>query len=97
MAQGPTTKVSNLKLKHLIKLAETFCIKAEDGEWEVREGTYQAILKSVNHVKTEMAKQDRQRRRTMDISYVQDPERREMVGKQNTKKNPIEQAFDDEQ
>ena len=97
MAKGPTTKVSNAKLKHLIKLGETYCIKAEDGEWEVEPGTYQAILKSVDHVKTEMAKQDRQRRRTMNISYVQEPERRQMVGQQNTQqKNLIEQAFDDE-
>ena len=97
MAKGPTTKVSNAKLKHLIKLAETYCIKAEDGEWEVEPGTYQAILRAVDHVKTEMAKQDRQRRRTMNISYVQDPERREMVGQQNTRqKSVIEQAYDDE-
>ena len=96
MAKGPTTRVSNTKLKHLIKLAETFCIKAENGEWAVESGTYQAILKSVDHVKTEMAKQDRQRRRTMNITYVQDPERREMVGQQNTRqKNVIEQAYDE--
>ena len=74
MSKGPTTKVSNAKLKHLIKLAETFCIKAENGEWGVEPGTYQAILKSVDHVKTEMAKQDRQRRRTMNISYIEDPD-----------------------
>jgi hypothetical protein len=86
MSKGPTTKVSNAKLKHLIKLAETFCIKAENGEWKVQSGTYQAILKATDHVKTEMAKQDRQRRRTMDISYVQDPERREAVSRSNTQK-----------
>jgi len=97
MAKGPTTKVSNAKLKHLIKLGETFCIKAENGEWKVQSGTYQAILKSVDHVKTEMAKQDRQRRRTMDISFIEDPEQRKMIGQQNTKKTPIEQAFDGEQ
>ena len=96
MAKGPTTTVSNTKLKHLIKLAETFCIKAENGEWAVEPGTYQAILKSVEHVKMEIAKQDRQRRRTMNISYVQDPERREMVGQQNTRqKSVIEQAYDE--
>ena len=97
MAKGPTTKVSNAKLKHLIKLAETFCIKAEDGEWDVQPGTYQFIKKAVDHVKIEMSKQDRQRRRTMDILYVQDPERRETVGRENTKqKSVIEQAYDDE-
>ena len=100
MSKGPTTKVSNAKLKYLIKLAETFCIKAENGEWGVEPGTYQAILKSVDHVKTEMAKQDRQRRRTMNISYIEDPERREMIGQRNTQrntqKNVIEQAYDDE-
>ena len=97
MAKGPTTEVSNAKLKHLIKLAETFCIKAEDGEWDVQSGTYQSIKKAVDHVKIEMSKQDRQRRRTMDITYVHDPERREMVGRENTKqKSVIEQAYDDE-
>ena len=97
MAKGPTTEVSNAKLKHLIKLAETFCIKAEDGEWDVQSGTYQFIKKAVDHVKIEMSKQERQRRRTMDITYVQDPERREMVGRENTKqKSVIEQAYDDE-
>ena len=96
MAKGPTTKVSNAKLKNLIKLGETFCIKAENGEWGVEPGTYQAILKSVDHVKTEMAKQDRQRRKTMNISYIGDPERRKMISQQNTQKNPIEQAFDNE-
>lgn len=90
MAKGPTTVVSNAKLQQLIKLAETFCIKAEDGEWEIEPGTYKAILSSVEHVKTEMFKQQRQRRRTMNISYVQDPERRKIVGKQNTTKSIIE-------
>ena len=56
----------------------------------------QNIKQSVDHVKTEMFKQDRQRRRTMDISYVEDLERREMVGKQNTQqKSVIEEAYDD--
>ena len=96
MSKGPTTRVSNAKLKHLIKLADTYCIKVEDGEWEVEPGTYQAILRAADHVKTEIAKQDRQRRRTMNISYVQDPERRKIIGQQNTQKNLIEQAFDDE-
>ena len=96
MAKGPTTKVSNAKLRHLIKLADTYCIKVENGEWQVQSGTYQNIKQSVDHVKTEMFKQDRQRRRTMDISYVEDLERREMVGKQNTQqKSVIEEAYDD--
>ena len=96
MAKAQTTVVHTKKLEHLIKVAETYCIKAENGEWAVEPGTYQAILKSVEHVKMEIAKQDRQRRRTMNISYVQDPERREMVGQQNTRqKSVIEQAYDE--
>ena len=96
MAKGPTTVVSNAKLQHLIKLADTFCIKAEDGEWEIEPGTYKAIKSSSEYMKTEMFKQQRQRRRTMNISYVKDPERRKMIGQQNTQKSPIEQAFDNE-
>ena len=96
MAKGPTTTISNAKLQQLIKLGETFCIKAEDGEWSVEPGTYNMIKRAVDHAKTEMFKQQRQRRRTMNISYVQDPERRKIIGQQNTQKNLIEQAFDDE-
>ena len=98
-AKGPTTEVSNAKLQQLIKLAETFCIKAEDGEWDVEPGTYKAILRAKDHAKTEMFKQQRQRRRTMNISYVEDPERRPTVGQQNiqdVQKNLIEQAYGDQ-
>ena len=95
MAKGPSTSVSNAKLDHLIKLADTYLIKVENGEWRVPKGTYDAIKKSVEHVKIEMVKQGRQRRRTMDISYVQDPECREMVARQNTQ-NIIQMAYDGE-
>ena len=84
MAKGPTTIVSNAKLEQLIKLAETFCIKAEDGEWDVEPGTYKAIIRAVDHAKTEMFKQQRQRRRTMNIEFVEDPERRQAIAKSNT-------------
>jgi len=84
MAKGPTTKVSNAKLEHLIKLAETFCIKAEDGEWNVEPGTYKAIVRALDHAKTEMFKQQRQRRRTMNIEFVEDVERRTIIAKENT-------------
>ena len=83
MSKGPTTKVSNAKLNHLLKLADTYCMNAEDGVWQVEKGTYQAIKKSVNHVKTEMFKQSRQRRRTMNIEYIADEERRVMVSQEN--------------
>tara|TARA_B100000700_G_C14488798_1_gene598595 strand:+ start:277 stop:540 length:264 start_codon:yes stop_codon:yes gene_type:complete len=83
MSKGPTTKVSNAKLNHLLKLADTYCMNAEDGVWQVEKGTYQAIKKSVNHVKTEMFKQSRQRRRTMNIEYIADEERRIMVSQEN--------------
>ena len=47
--------------------------------WSVPKGTYQAIKKATDHVKTEMFKQSRQRRRTMNIEYVADVERRELI------------------
>tara|TARA_B100001175_G_scaffold308693_1_gene309419 strand:+ start:125 stop:388 length:264 start_codon:yes stop_codon:yes gene_type:complete len=84
MAKGPTTNVSNAKLKHLLKLADTYCIKAENGEWQVEKGTYAAIKKSVDNIKMEMFKQSRQRRRTMNIDFVQDEERRQMISRANT-------------
>tara|TARA_B100000965_G_scaffold312596_1_gene272414 strand:+ start:618 stop:881 length:264 start_codon:yes stop_codon:yes gene_type:complete len=84
MAKGPTTNVSNAKLNHLLKLADTYCIKAENGEWQVEKGTYSAIKKSADNIKMEMFKQSRQRRRTMNIDFVQDEERRRLIGKENT-------------
>mgnify|MGYP001248949320 FL=1 len=84
MSKGPTTNVSNAKLNHLLKLADSYMIKMENGEWAGESGTYHAIRKSVDHVKTEMFKQSRQRRRTMKIDYVQDEERRRMIGMENT-------------
>ena len=85
MAKGPTTEVSNTKLEFLIKVGETFCIKAENGEWEVPAGTYKSMLGAVSHCKSEMAKQARQRRRTLNINYVDDHERRAYVASENTK------------
>ena len=85
MAKGPTTEVSHAKLDYLIKVGETFCIKAENGEWEVPSGTYKSMLGAVSHCKTEMAKQAKQRRRTLNINYVDDHERRPSVASENTK------------
>ena len=84
MSKGPTTNVSNAKLNHLLKLADSYMIKMENGEWAGESGTYHAIRNSVDHVKTEMFKQSRQRRRTMKIDYVHDEERRRMIGMENT-------------
>ena len=84
MAKGPTTNVSNAKLDYLLKLADTYCIKAENGEWDVEPGTYKAIKKAVDHVKMEQFKQARQRRRTMNIDYIADEERRQTIAKSNT-------------
>ena len=85
MSKGQRTSISNTKLNHLLKLGETYCTNAEDGVWQVPKGTYKAILKSVDHVKTEMFKQSRQRRKTMNIEYVADEERRAIVGQENTR------------
>ena len=84
MSKGPTTNVSNAKLDHLLKLADTYCIKVENGEWDVEPGTYKAIKKAVDHVKMEQFKQARQRRRTMNIDYIADEERRQTIAKSNT-------------
>ena len=83
MSKGPTTSISNAKLNHLLKLADTYITNAEEGVWSVPKGTYQAIKKATDHVKTEMFKQSRQRRRTMNIEYVADVERRELISQQN--------------
>ncbi len=83
MSKGPTTSISNAKLNHLLKLADTYITNAEEGVWSVPKGTYQAIKKATDHVKTEMFKQSRQRRRTMNIEYVADVERRGLISQQN--------------
>ena len=84
MAKAQTTEVQNTKLEHLIKLGETFCIKAEDGEWEVEPGTYQSIKRAVEHTKAEICKQSRQRRKTMNIGTNVEYERRAYIAKENT-------------
>jgi hypothetical protein len=85
MAQAHTTTVQNKKLEHLIKVAETFCIKAENGEWKVESGTYKNVLGAIEHTKSEICKQSRQRRRTMNIDTNIDHECRDQVAKENTK------------
>ena len=83
MAKGQRTSVSNAQLKHLLKLANTFRIMAEDGKWQVEPGTYQFIKKAEEHVRLEMEKQSPQRRKTMNIQYVADEERRGIISQQN--------------
>ena len=85
MAKVQTTKVSNTKLNHLLKLADTYLIKMENGEWKGEQGTYQDMKKAVDHTKSEMAKQSRQRRKTMNIEYSPDIERRGIIGEHNTR------------
>ena len=87
MAKGPTTNVSNAKLNHLLKLADTYIIKMEKGEWQGESGTYQAIKKAVDHTKTEMFKQSRQRRRTMNIDYIADEESSGMISEENLRED----------
>ena len=83
MATAQTTVVHTKKIEHLIKLGETFCLKAESGEWEVESGTYDAVLAAVNHTKAEICKQSR--RRTMNIGTDVDHERRAYIAKENTR------------
>ena len=85
MAKTQKTQVNNAKLNHLLKLGDTYLINAENGVWQVEKGTYQAIKKAVEHVKTEMFKQSRQRRRTMNIEYIADQERRGIISEANTR------------
>ena len=77
MSKGQRISVSTAKLNQLLKIADTYLIKAENGEWVVPKGTYQAIKKASDHVKTEIFKQSRQKRKTMNIEYVADEEQRE--------------------
>ena len=92
MAKAQTTEVQNTKLEHLIKLGETFCIKAEDGEWEVEPGTYHSIKRAVEHAKSEICKQSRQRRKTMNIGTNVEHERRAYIAKENTKGGKTEKG-----
>jgi len=85
MAKVQKTKVNNAQLNHLLKLADTYIIKMENGEWHGESGTYRAIKKAVEHTKTEMFKQSRQRRRTMNIEYIADQERRGIISEANTR------------
>ena len=87
MSQGQRTSVSNAQLKHLLKLSDAYEIKAESGEWEVEKGTYQAIKKAGEHVRCEMAKQSRQRKRTMNITYIPEVERRGMISEENLRED----------
>ena len=75
MTKPVTTECSNSQLKHLLTLADTYTINVEDGVWDVEKGTYNFIKKAAQHVRCEMAKQSRQRRKTMRIEAVQDTER----------------------
>tara|TARA_A100001391_G_scaffold183841_1_gene151365 strand:- start:344 stop:616 length:273 start_codon:yes stop_codon:yes gene_type:complete len=68
------TTVNNKHLTNVLKLVDTYQIKTEKGEWEVEKGTYQAIIKAGEHFRCEMAKQSRQRRKTMKINVITDPE-----------------------
>ena len=77
-----TTKIANVHLKHLLKLADTCQFKAENGEWKLEAGTYQSNKKAAEHVRCEMAKQQRQTRRTMNIEVITEPERQEFQREQ---------------
>tara|TARA_B100001996_G_C18124454_1_gene386467 strand:- start:108 stop:389 length:282 start_codon:yes stop_codon:yes gene_type:complete len=72
-----TTSISNAQLKNLLKLADTCQFKTENGEWKLEKGTYHSIKKAAGHVRCEMAKQQRQTRKTMNIEVISDPERQE--------------------
>ena len=83
MAPKPiTTAISNSHLNHLLTLADTHTINVEDGVWEGEPGAYNLIKKAAQHVRCEMAKQSRQRRKTMRINVVQDPERQMVLSRQ---------------
>ena len=83
MANKPqTTKIYNTQLKHLLTLADTYCINVEDGVWDVEKGTYTFVKRAAQHVRCEMAKQSRQRRKTMRINVVEDPERQIALSRQ---------------
>ena len=70
-----TTKIANVHLKHLLKLADTCQFKAENGEWKLEAGTYQSNKKAAEHVRCEMAKQHPQRRKTIRVDITEDQER----------------------
>jgi len=82
MSKVQTTRISNAQLKHLLKLADTCCIKAENGVWKLQPGTLDSISKAAGHVRCEMEKQKRQRRRTMDIDWITDPEQQMVLARE---------------
>tara|TARA_R100000234_G_C4846772_1_gene113438 strand:- start:52 stop:315 length:264 start_codon:yes stop_codon:yes gene_type:complete len=85
MSKVQKTLINNARLNHLLKLADTYLIKMENGEWSGNPVTYKEIKKSVEHSKSEMAKQSRQRRKTMTIEYIPEIERRGIIGEHNTR------------
>ena len=77
-----TTKVSNSQLKVAVKALTAWTDKVENGEFEIEPGTYQAFKGAREHISCEVAKQNRQRRRTINVNIVSDPERQSYLKKQ---------------
>jgi len=82
MAKAKTTKVSNTHLKSAEKALTAWTDKVENGEFELETGTYLAFKSARDHIKCEVAKQNRQRRRTINVGIVSDPERQSYLRKQ---------------
>ena len=83
MAKPKTTKVFNTHLKSAEKALTAWTDKVENGEFELETGTYLAFKSARDHIKCEVAKQNnRQRRRTINVNIVSDPERQSYLRKQ---------------
>jgi hypothetical protein len=84
--KNPPLLLAYTKVETLLKVAETYCIKAENGEWQIEPGTYKSMKSAVNYVKTEQFKQAaRQKRRTLNIDFIADEERRDSIARHNMK------------
>ena len=82
MARPKQTKVSNIHLKSAEKALTAWTDKVENGEFELETGTYLAFKNARDHIKCEVAKQDRKRKRGINVNVVSDPERQASLRKQ---------------
>ena len=83
MTKLRTTKVSNAQLKVAVKSLSAWTDKVENGEFELETGTYQAFKRARDHISCEVAKQNRrERKRTINVNIVSDPERQSYLKKQ---------------
>ena len=76
------TSVSNATLKDAIKALNYIVDNYELGKLTVENGTYKAFKKSVGVITCEMARQNRQKKKTIRVDVTPDLEREEFLREQ---------------